>query len=94
MPPGEARSLEWTASMHPSTENTVGHTRSEDLSMTENLNWCTTEHYLNDYCLMMAVNLVNCDEPKTFTEAWHHPNPMQWENWQKAVRKEFSSMIK
>ena len=25
--------------MHPSTENLVGHTRSEDLSMKESLNW-------------------------------------------------------
>ena len=41
MPPGEAQNLEW---MHPGTENTVGHTRSEDLNMKESLNWCTTEH--------------------------------------------------
>ena len=67
-------------------ENIVGCTRSEDLS--------TTEHYLSDYCLMMAVSSVNPDESKTFAEAWHHPDPMKWENWQKAVGKEFSSMIK
>ena len=50
MPPGDARNLESMANMHPSTENIVGHTRSEELSMKENLNWCTTEHYLSDYC--------------------------------------------
>ena len=43
MPPGEARNLQWMVNMHPSTQNIVGHTRSEDLSMKENLNWCTTE---------------------------------------------------
>ena len=30
MPPGEAQNLEWTANMHPSTENSVGCARSED----------------------------------------------------------------
>ena len=80
--------------MHPSTENIVGCIRSEDLNMEESLYWCTTEHYLSDYCLMMAVNSVNPDEPKMLAKAWHHPNPMQQENWQKAIRKEFSSMIK
>ena len=59
MPPGEVRNLEWTVNRHPSTENIVGHTRSKDLNMKESLNWCTTEHYLSDYCLMMAVNVVN-----------------------------------
>ena len=50
MPPGEARNLEWMVNTHHGTENIVGHTRSEDISMKENLNWCTTEHYLCDYC--------------------------------------------
>ena len=43
---------------------------------------------------MTTVNLVHPDEQKMFAEAWHLPNPVQWENWQKAIRKEFSSMIK
>ena len=89
MPPGEAQNLEWMVNTYPSTENIVGHARSEDLSMKENLNWATTDHYLSDYSLMTAVNLVNPNEPKMFVEAWHHPDPMQWENWQKAIRKEF-----
>ena len=79
---------------HPGTENNVGCTRSKDLNMKESLNWCKPEHYLSDYCLMTAVNLVNPDELKTFTEAWHHPNHVQWESWQKAIRKELSSMIR
>ena len=66
--------------IHPSTENIVGCTRSEDLDMKESLNWCTTENYLSDYCLIMAVNLVNPNEPKMFTEAWHHPDPKQSKN--------------
>ena len=37
---------------------------------------------------MMAVNLVNPDELETFAEAWHHPDPVQWENWQKANNQE------
>ena len=52
------------------------------------------KHYLSDYCLMMAENWVNPNEQKMFVEAWHHPNPVQWENWEKAIRKEFSSTIK
>ena len=42
---------------------------------------------------MMVVNSVNPDKPKLFAEALHHPDPMQQENWQKAARKEFPSMI-
>ena len=80
MPPGDTRKLEWMANMHPSTDNIVGHTRIEDLSMKENLNWCTTEHYLSDYCLMMAVNSVNPNELKMSMEAWHHCDGVQQEN--------------
>ena len=68
MPPGEAQNLEWMANLHPGTKNIVGYTRSEDLSMKENLNWCTTEHYLSDYCLMMHVNLVNLMSQKFLTK--------------------------
>ena len=57
--------------------------------MKESLNWCTTEHYLSDYCLMMVVNLVIPNELKTFTEAWHHPNPMQWEIGRKQSGRNF-----
>ena len=32
-------------------------------------------------------------EPKTFDEAWNHPNPKQREFWRSAVRKEFKDMI-
>ena len=38
IPPGEAQNLEWMVNMHPSTENIVGHTRSEDLNMKESFN--------------------------------------------------------
>ena len=69
IPTGEAQNLEWMANTHPSREDIVGHTRSEDLYMKESLNWCTTEHYFSDYCLMTADNLVNPDEPKMFTQA-------------------------
>ena len=81
------------ANTHPGRENIMGCTRREDMSMKENHNWCTTEHCLSDYHLMMAMNLVNHNELKMFAEVWHHPNPMQQDNWQKAIRKEFSSMI-
>ena len=94
LPPEEARNLEWMANTHPGTENIVRSRRHEDVSMKEKLNWCTTEHNLSDYCLMMAVNLVNLDELKIFIEAWHHPDPMQEENWQKAITNEFFYMIK
>ena len=56
MPPGEARNLEWTVNTNLGTENIVRHMRSDDLSMKENLNWCSAEHYLRDYCLMTAMN--------------------------------------
>ena len=69
------------ANTHPGTGNIVGCTTSEDLSMKEDHNCCTTEYYLNDYCLMMAVNLVNPNSPKMFVETWHHPDPMHQENW-------------
>ena len=32
-------------------------------------------------------------EPKTFDEAWNHPNPKQMEFWRSAIRKEFKDMI-
>ena len=41
---------------------------------------------------MTAVNSVNPNELKMFAEAWHDPDPMQQENWQKAIRIEFSSI--
>ena len=33
-------------------------------------------------------------EPKTFKEAWNHPDPMQRAKWREAIRKEFRDMIK
>ena len=57
------------ANRHPSTEYTVGHTRSKDLNMKESLNWRTKEQYLSDYCFMTAVNLVIPNEMKTLIEA-------------------------
>ena len=33
LPHGEARNLEWTVNTHLGTDNIVGHTRSEDISM-------------------------------------------------------------
>ena len=32
-------------------------------------------------------------EPKTFDEAWNHPDPKKREFWRSAVRKEFRDMI-
>ena len=32
-------------------------------------------------------------EPKTFDEAWNHPDPKQRKFWRSAVRKEFKDMI-
>ena len=34
------------------------------------------------------------DEPKTFQEAWHHPDEFQRNKWREAIRKEFRDMIK
>ena len=33
------------------------------------------------------------DVPKTFQEAWHHPNPIKQELWRKAIQNEFHGMI-
>jgi hypothetical protein len=33
-------------------------------------------------------------EPKTFKEAWNHPDPMQRVKWREAIRKEFRDMVK
>lgn len=33
-------------------------------------------------------------EPKTFQEAWNHPDPKQRAMWREAIRKEFHDMIK
>jgi hypothetical protein len=33
-------------------------------------------------------------EPKTFKEAWNHPDLMQCAKWREAIRKEFCDMIK
>ena len=32
-------------------------------------------------------------EPRTFEEAWNHPDPKQREFWRSAIRKEFRDMI-
>ena len=32
-------------------------------------------------------------EPRTFQEAWHHPDPIQRDLWREAIRKEFRDMI-
>jgi hypothetical protein len=34
------------------------------------------------------------DDPKTFEEAWNHPDPVEREKWREAIRKEFRDMIK
>ena len=34
------------------------------------------------------------DEPSAFQEAWHHPDPVEWEGWRTAIRKEFHDMIR
>ena len=33
-------------------------------------------------------------EPKTFQEAWNHPDPVQRAKWREAIRKEFHDMLK
>ncbi|KAG7347265.1 reverse transcriptase RNA-dependent DNA polymerase [Nitzschia inconspicua] len=33
------------------------------------------------------------DEPKTFQEAWNHPDPEERKKWREAIRKEFHDMI-
>jgi hypothetical protein len=33
-------------------------------------------------------------EPKTFKEAWNHPDPMQRAKWCEAIQKKFRDMIK
>ena len=32
-------------------------------------------------------------EPKTFDEAWNHPDPKQQEFWRSTIRKEFRDMV-
>ncbi len=33
-------------------------------------------------------------EPRTFQEAWNHPDPEQCMKWREAIRKEFADMKK
>jgi hypothetical protein len=35
------------------------------------------------------INTQKFEEPKTFQEAWHHPDKYQRKKWQEAIRKEF-----
>ena len=34
------------------------------------------------------------EEPRSFREAWDHPDPFQQEKWHEAIQKEFNDMSK
>ena len=54
----------------------------------------TTEKILEESCLVSAVSSGNPEEPKTFREAWDHPDVESREKWREAIRKEFRDMLK
>ena len=37
-------------------------------------------------------NTLTADEPKTFDQAWNHPNPKDQKLWREAINKEFRDM--
>ena len=44
---------------------------------------------MNEFALMVS----STEEPKSFREAWDHPDPTKREKWRTAIRKEFRDMI-
>mmetsp|Transcript_10575 Transcript_10575/g.23465 ORF Transcript_10575/g.23465 Transcript_10575/m.23465 type:complete len:546 (+) Transcript_10575:97-1734(+) len=49
--------------------------------------------HLHDVCLISAVSSGIPEEPKTFDEAWNHPDPEERKKWRESIRKEFRDMI-
>ncbi|KAG7338676.1 reverse transcriptase RNA-dependent DNA polymerase [Nitzschia inconspicua] len=45
---------------------------------------------INEYVLYAEGKF---DEPKTFQEAWNHPDPEERKKWREAIKKEFHDMI-
>ena len=45
-------------------------------------------------CLSMVTTNTKSvpEEPKTFIEAWNHPNPNSCAKWQEVIKKEFTNM--
>ena len=64
------------------------HTDEDEIVFEDDGNIC-----LFDVAFVSAITSGYL-EPKTFQEAWHHPDPEQRENWREAIRKEFRDMIR
>ena len=52
----------------------------------------------NEFCMLTAETqetegLEGEESPKTFQEAWHHPNATSREKWREDIRKELKAMI-
>ena len=44
-------------------------------------------------CFISAVSSSgDPEEPKKFSEAWNHPDPVMREKWREAIKKEFGDM--
>jgi len=44
--------------------------------------------------LRIITSILRAEVPKTFQEAWNHPDPLMRSRWRDAIRKEFHDMIK
>ena len=44
-------------------------------------------------CAFVGGTLEGHDNPRSFQEAWHHPDPVERKHWRDAIRKEFRCMI-
>ena len=47
---------------------------------------------LNDHAFVGGTD-DNYENPISFQEAWHHPDPIDRKKWREAIRKEFRDMI-
>ena len=80
-------------------------TADEELSRLENLGTgreVASAVFPNSYSFIARETLLQTieeqrlkeayEEPKTFQDAYHHPDPLQREKWRTAIKKEFADM--
>ena len=51
-------------------------------------------NFLINLSMVTTNNKPVLEEPKTFIEAWDHPNPNSCPKWPEAIKKEFANMSK
>ena len=90
----ELRNLKWGANTEKGGNEILGRTRSETKTIRNETGNLAMESLFHELCLYSAVNTNNPDEPKTFEEAWNHPNSEEREKWREAIRKEIHDMNK